>query len=221
MPFERNLIQAPELIARITSLLGMKQRSVAPTLNETLQPVIIAGDVTTLPEVQPAGVLCRVQSVIGGPIIDYDLGLYNPATSNTMARVTYIELQAIQAIHEGVIGISTTAYHDVAYPFQNNVGVTVFRDLRRTDPGLELPRLTPRFFGTATPITIPQRTIRNTYLNVFNGGDQVLESDAHVTERREIWVPPGWVLHFQNAQPLLPGDGIRGFFAWTEEPVKR
>lgn len=43
---ERNVIQRPEILRRITRELGMRQAHVAPTLNEGIQAVVIAEDLT-------------------------------------------------------------------------------------------------------------------------------------------------------------------------------
>jgi len=50
---EENLVQNPEIVARIAQLLGMRQAHVTPALNEGMQAVLIVGDTRDLGPVLP------------------------------------------------------------------------------------------------------------------------------------------------------------------------
>lgn len=46
---EHNKVQAPELLRRLTRLLGLRQMHVAPSLTEGVTPVVVLGDVSERP----------------------------------------------------------------------------------------------------------------------------------------------------------------------------
>src|SRR6266481_5842162 len=46
---EYKIIQAPEIIRRLTRVLGLKQMHVSPALNEGVQPVVLLADVSKQP----------------------------------------------------------------------------------------------------------------------------------------------------------------------------
>lgn len=50
---EHNIIQAPEIIRRLTKTLGMRQPHVTPTLAETIQPVVIVANTEEEPAALP------------------------------------------------------------------------------------------------------------------------------------------------------------------------
>ena len=87
---EYNLIQHPELIRRLTTLLGLRQPHITPTLDENVGAVIVLADLQREPEFLP-----RRFSANGGTDGDSaTLGggfrLENPAGSGIVAKVCRI-----------------------------------------------------------------------------------------------------------------------------------
>jgi len=215
----QNLIQRPDIASRLAKALGLVQMHIAPTLAETVQPVAIVANVSDTPP-SPAPVdhvLSFVERTLDALAIDYNLGLFNPTGSNVIARVTHVELQAINSEHVIETGINTEAYHLAAYPGVTPTGTTFFRDIRKSVlPQLQVPRVVPVFFVIDGPISPPQRRMGRRLLR----SESYAESPRGYTrEHRELWIPPGWALGWQNTSPLVEGDGIRAMFAWSEEPV--
>ena len=83
---EQNLIQAPELIRRLTRLFGLVQAHVAPTLLEGVQAVAIIADVRSeVGNIVPTytkGGLVNGDAIVGGPA----LKLWNPVDSGVWIK---------------------------------------------------------------------------------------------------------------------------------------
>lgn len=98
---EYNLIQNPELVRRLTALLGLRQAHIAPTLDENVTPVVLLADVQREPEFLPrrfsANGLCDGDNVtLGG-----GFRLENPSTSGIVAKVTRITVSLFTSVIAG------------------------------------------------------------------------------------------------------------------------
>ena len=219
-PRPYNLIQNPELLRGIQSALGMHQQAPAPTLGETVQPVIVVADIASSPTTPPREeVLCFQHNVLTGVNFDFCMGIYNPAGSNVLARVNHFEAYATAFEQDMDIGVSTTAYFDASYPGSVNVGTIWFNDLRKTiGPPVALPTVQGRFFQINAAITLPQRMLARRFLPNL-GGPIGITVGFPLFEPRNVILPPGTALHFINTGPLVAGDGARIYAAWTEEKI--
>ncbi|HKW42523.1 MAG TPA: hypothetical protein VJN39_14840 [Gemmatimonadales bacterium] len=87
---EHNLIQRPDLLARLRVALGMRQMHVAPALNEGVQPVVIVADVSREPtQAAHLGYYGgNASGSPGGAGPQYSaVALVNEATSGVRARI--------------------------------------------------------------------------------------------------------------------------------------
>lgn len=83
---EHNLIQAPELIRRLTKRLGLRQPHIAPTLNEGVQSVVVLDDLRDTPEptvTEFIGAISGTSDLNTGPVV----GILNPVGSGILVRL--------------------------------------------------------------------------------------------------------------------------------------
>lgn len=101
-----NVIQAPELLARLQRYLGMRQQHVASTLNEGVQPVVIMGDVSR--EAKPGErepFLFGASANFGGGVLNGSyVELFNLANSGVLVKPKHVEWSG------DIIGVSTRLF---------------------------------------------------------------------------------------------------------------
>lgn len=95
---EHNLIQRPDLLYRLQQFLGLRQAHVVPVCSETLQPVVIVGDIRDEETGKKGGTTAapykgRVWANLAASAANYSRAkLRNPAGSKRIVRVRNIVL---------------------------------------------------------------------------------------------------------------------------------
>lgn len=94
---EQNIVQAPEILRRLTTRLGIKQHSITPTLQPSIQPVVVLDDARDAQ--YNRAVRTYAQSVtqplgdgLGHPFI---FRWENISGSGIVSRLRYVEINAL------------------------------------------------------------------------------------------------------------------------------
>lgn len=99
---EHNLIQAPELLSRLTQRLGLKQAHVAPALTEGVQAVILLDDLTRNQDANYHVCAVGTKGTGNGVTARAVNELMNPLGSGVIASVTRIVVSQITSSGVGV-----------------------------------------------------------------------------------------------------------------------
>src|SRR5438046_2048251 len=91
---EHNLIQAPELIRRLSRRLGLRQAHITPTLGEVVTPVVIMDDIRASKDARPK-VFTGASDLAGDGISKGPaFALWNPEHSGVTVRIRKIKFTA-------------------------------------------------------------------------------------------------------------------------------
>lgn len=218
---EYNLIQSPELIRRLTSLLGLRQAHIAPTLDENVSAVVVISDVSREPEYLPrrfsaAGAIDGDNAVVGG-----GFQLQNPLNSGVIAKVTRVITTQFSVVRQG----GDSLYMSVE-PFGTNALPNVINTVRGRDwrkgkgtvgqPAGEAP--STLFLLTGTGNTNLALTQFNVGVRGFQTGNTATDTVGIVeldTTDWGIFLQPGFQLSGMLQDPIPAGTCT---VMWEERP---
>lgn len=231
-PPERNVIQAPELIQRLTKRFGLRQAHVAPALTDTLQPVVIMEDIT-----REKSTLFRNHQVWTGPVANAgdNLNFAISAIINPLNSGVRIGIQKIVSDSDLV---SSTLTQRVSLFFSNNIplvngGATAYAPwimdsaFYAPDPanlavGVPLPEGGITEFGRARAVTNVRTLAITNFVQVaietIRPGASRVEFNM---EQRPWYLTPGFLLavvHEENA-PAFFASEVMTTWNWSEEPL--
>jgi hypothetical protein len=208
-----NVIQAPELLRRLTLRLGLKQAHVTPTLNEGVQAVVLLDDLQNI--VVPGSEHAFVHGRDFASTLGHDfpmMQLKNPAGSAVLARLKKVVVACEMA---------TAAGFYIRGNYDANLIPAVFSGL-----------------STATVATLPTSPTTKIFSKCLletgsdaTGNAGVSHSVGYFANQRDNWIVdfpdpvliyPGcaWVCAFTSSiGPMDPGDLLLGQVYWDEVPV--
>jgi hypothetical protein len=194
-----NLIQAPEILLRLSRALGLRQAHVTPTLNEGVQAVVLIADVSR----DPSAPIVQAYrsgafSTVAAGLLFHSFNLCNPVGSGVRVRIISIEWSA---------RITTGT--------QIGVGPRFF--------------VLPTSFSRATNPLDPSGSGRSKASPIFQEGAGVsapndwldepvsLTPFPRIMRPREMVLPPGLTVGVGNRGAVNIGDTFGWAFEWQEE----
>lgn len=207
---EFNIIQRPDLILRLQSMLGLRQAHVVPSLSETVQPVVIFGDVRDTggqrQVIRPAWGFDRALPVAAN---FSSVSLWNPLLRRTIITVREIRISnptavAAQQFSMAVFGPGLATQFAVVAAFPPK-----FRHSRAIDPlstgQVNLPT------GVLSDGASPGGVGTTAY--VLKTPDT-----REVTTYQPVVLLPGWELRVQND---AVNQGVSVAMSWEEEDLEQ
>lgn len=197
---EHNIIQAPEIIGRLTRALGIRQAHVLPTMSETVTPVVLIADVSQQPGGSTGYASFRggTSQQAAGANVFVVAFLTNPAGSGVLARVRAIE---VSVPNFGIYGIE---------PFVSDPGGA---PQIQTD-GVDAPLLGSfsrcKVFGNIGPASFVP--------NTFWGTWQFPSNSVQFIRPSNIVIPPGLTLAIGSSFGITVGLNFLCTFEWDEFP---
>ena len=198
---ERNIIQRPEILARLTSLLSLRQAHVAPTLNDGVQSVVVLADIskdTVRAEAQlRRGVAFTSQVAQVG--LNCWLGMYNKRQSELAADDAALSIdkrrQERDVLIHGVSfgnagGVTTNSVNVISVEKGRFLGVPAVAE---PDVVFIEPQV-----GVNRPTTCSQRALQGVGTGFIPGGSIIALIDTGVNDTwmwnapANFFLPPGW-----------------------------
>jgi hypothetical protein len=201
---EYNLIQRGDLILRLQQMLGVRQAHVVPSLAETVQAVVIMGDVRDEGSSRVVARDAWGEDAQGSfPANAAQVALANPLGSNVIITLKEARVQCPEATLAAVqrIAFGLEIAGDLGTPSASN---EAFRNSRLIDPNIvgENRRPVGRMSHTlvGAPAARPYTTLVST--------------PAPVAIHPEVVIYPGWRCLFQS---ILLNTGLEVACLWREE----
>ena len=211
---ERNLIQAPELLRRLSRVFGLRQMHIAPTLNEGIQATAIVADLTRIETAPQRPVSALAFPTIGAANTALYLAVRNDANSRVRCRFRRCWIQILQGATGNVeFFLVRNSVWDSAFPGALATGTRIFTD-GEADYLTNLPAVTLNFNQKIAP-----------YGGAGDPGVWIIGTSAASTPpdtlfEGEINIMPGQSLILENGTAFAAGVGQISFaMQWTEEPI--
>ena len=196
---EHNLIQAPELLRRLASRLGMRQMHISPALTEGITPVIIVDDISepgSGPAITRRTLLGQVTSVGNGSTTYGACFLWNPAGGTRVCRVRRITV----GVTASVVGSFRLVLYPIASAPSGNAGVSYWQDMRLA--------------GTAAG-RVMEMPLSAGQLGTFHGAYNWSGAGQMIVEPANMVLPPGTAVCMANVTGF--SNGLSVVFEWDEE----
>lgn len=206
---EFNLIQRPDLVLRIQQMLGLRQAHVTPSLSETVQPVVIMGDVR-----DTGG-----ERQIVRPAWGFDSQGPVAAQFSNVLLLTPLPRRTIVTVREVRVSNPTAAGAQQFSMFLRGPGIN--------NPSGALAAFPPKFRHSRAidpqsngAVNIPSGILSHGTLLAPEPTAFVLKSPgtAEVVSENEIVLAPGWELLVQND---VANQAITASFLWEEEDLEQ
>jgi hypothetical protein len=203
---EFNLIQRPDLILRLQQFTGLRQAHVTPALAETIQPVIIAGDIRDekIPRPTTLQFWNSASAGAGGAGLFARVQLRNPAGSNTLITVREMRLQGGGGAAHTFDMILFASALDLA------VASLTAGQLRAGRLGIDPLAIRPKGIVSA------DGNVAAAPINTVYRVKHPLDGEARIDDIA-IVIPAGAALLVQLAEANI---SLSGSFAWDEEDVE-
>lgn len=221
---EQGVIQAPEITRQLQQRLGVRGMHVTPTLEPTVQPVVVVEDLRTVAPLLQVPYAAWARVVGDGLIAFQFITLFNLAGSQRRMRVRKVWVEPAQSGIQDVMNIAVGFASGISSPQAVKVGIPQHvvqfptvdlppNDLRQTQT-TAAGRLLPYLSGTATGNTtfFEQRAFGHAGVGTTDENHRQI----FIFEPPELWIYPNSGVTFYFDGP--PNDLIFDLSAsWYEE----